>query len=729
MDENAPVQAPVAKKDPSPRSFHGREIMDDYEWLRDKDSSEVLAHLTAENTYTDARTAHLKPLEDAVFTEVKSRIQETDLSVPVRSGDWWYFSRTQEGKSYVQMCRIPVDRSASEAEQWTPPEIVAGHSAPGEEVMLDCNVLAEGTEFFSLGAASVTLDGTLLAYSVDTLGDERFTLRVKDLVNGVLLDDQLDNIAYGATWVGDDYLFYQRVDEAWRPHEIWRHKMGTPESADVCVFREEDEHYWTGVGVTRSERFLLVSTASKTTSETWYLDLEDDPEAALTCVRRREKDVQYDVDHVVVGGQDAWLVIREELDGLPNGEVGRAPLGPIVSFDEESSYEVIVPHRDDVRVEGVDCFADHLVLGTRENANEKLALMQVADGWGEFERITFDEEIYSAGTVGNSEWESPVLRVAYTSYVTPAQVWEIDLATGERMLRKEQTVLPGVVGEEFDSSRYTASRRWVRADDGAQIPVSLIRRVDVPLEQVNPVLLYGYGSYEASMDPYFSVFRLSMLDRGVVYAVAHVRGGGEMGRHWYEEGKGLAKRNTFTDFVAVADDLIAAGFTVPEKMVAEGGSAGGLLMGAVANLAPDRFAGIEAVVPFVDPLTSILMPELPLTVTEWEEWGDPYHDPEVYDYMATYAPYENVTAQAYPPILAVSGLNDTRVLYVEPTKWIAKLREVAGEVSAAERGSEFLLKTDMSSGHGGVSGRYEKWRQSAFETAWELDLMGATELL
>ena len=729
MDENAPVQAPVAKKDPSPRSFHGREIMDDYEWLRDKDSSEVLAHLTAENTYTDARTAHLKPLEDAVFTEVKSRIQETDLSVPVRSGDWWYFSRTQEGKSYVQMCRIPVDRSASEAEQWTPPEIVAGHSAPGEEVMLDCNVLAEGTEFFSLGAASVTLDGTLLAYSVDTLGDERFTLRVKDLVNGVLLEDQLDNIAYGATWVGDEYLFYQRVDEAWRPHEIWRHKMGTSESADVCVFREEDEHYWTGVGVTRSERFLLVSTASKTTSETWYLDLEDDPEAALTCVRRREKDVQYDVDHVVVGGQDAWLVIREELDGLPNGEVGRAPLGPIVSFDEESSYEVIVPHRDDVRVEGVDCFADHLVLGTRENANEKLALMQVADGWGEFERITFDEEIYSAGTVGNSEWESPVLRVAYTSYVTPAQVWEIDLATGERMLRKEQTVLPGVDGEEFDSSRYTASRRWVQADDGAQIPVSLIRRVDVPLEQVNPVLLYGYGSYEASMDPYFSVFRLSMLDRGVVYAVAHVRGGGEMGRHWYEEGKGLAKRNTFTDFVAVADDLIAAGFTVPEKMVAEGGSAGGLLMGAVANLAPDRFAGIEAVVPFVDPLTSILMPELPLTVTEWEEWGDPYHDPEVYDYMATYAPYENVTAQAYPPILAVSGLNDTRVLYVEPTKWIAKLREVAGEISAAERGSEFLLKTDMSSGHGGVSGRYEKWRQSAFETAWELDLMGATELL
>ncbi|MGO1912826.1 MAG: prolyl oligopeptidase family serine peptidase, partial [Corynebacterium sp.] len=318
--------------------------------------------------------------------------------------------------------------------------------------------------------------------------------------------------------------------------------------------------------------------------------------------------------------------------------------------------------------------------------------------------------------------ESPVLRISYTSYVTPAQVWEIDLRTGERTLRREQTVLG-----DFDRSRYTATRRWVDAPDGARIPVSLVHRTDVSLDTGNPVLLYGYGSYEASMDPYFSVFRLSMLDRGVVYAVAHVRGGGEMGRTWYEQGKELNKTNTFTDFIAVADDLIAAGITTPQQMVAEGGSAGGLLMGAVANMAPDRFAGIEAVVPFVDPLTSILMPELPLTVTEWEEWGDPYHDPQVYDYMATYSPYENVTAQAYPPILAISGLNDTRVLYVEPTKWIAKLREVAGEVDG-ETG-DFLLKTDMTSGHGGVSGRYEKWHQSAFETAWELDRMGATELL
>ncbi|MGO1277018.1 MAG: S9 family peptidase, partial [Corynebacterium variabile] len=519
---------------------------------------------------------------------------------------------------------------------------------------------------------------------------------------------------------------YQRVDEAWRPHEVWRHHIGSPVSEDVCIFREEDEHYWVGVGVTRSERFLLVSAASKTTSESWYLDLGADGENAdgeLTCIRPREQGVQYDVDHAVVGGEDHWLVLHDSLDKRPNGELGRCPVGPIIDLD---ALTVMVEHRDDRRVEGVDVFADHIVLATRVDAIEKLSLMMLggsdgedATGWGTFEPITFDEELYSAGSTGNAEWESPVLRVSYTSYVTPGQVWEIDLASGERTLRKQQEVLGDV-----DLSLYTASRRWVTATDGADIPVSLIHRTDVPLDRVNPVLLYGYGSYEACMDPYFSVFRLSMLDRGVVYAVAHVRGGGEMGRAWYEQGKELHKKTTFTDFIDVADNLIAAGMTTRERMVAEGGSAGGLLMGAVANMAPDRFVGIEAVVPFVDPLTSILMPELPLTVTEWEEWGDPYHDAGVYDYMATYAPYENVTAQKYPSILAVSGFNDTRVLYVEPSKWVAKLRE-----TALPESGEILLKTDMSSGHGGVSGRYAKWHQTSFEIAWELDLMGATERL
>ncbi|MFR4190780.1 MAG: oligopeptidase B, partial [Corynebacterium variabile] len=408
---------PVAAKIPHTRSFHGREFHDDYEWLREKENPAVREYLEAENAFTDARTAHLKPLQDAIFGEVKERIRETDMSLPVRAGRYWYFSRTEEGKSYGISSRIPVD----DATPWTPPEIVPGEPAPDEEVILDSNELAEGHEFFSLGAASVTLDGRYLAYSVDLAGDERYDLRIKDLAAGELLDDEIPGISSGATWVGDDYLFYQRVDEAWRPHEVWRHHIGSPVSEDVCIFREEDEHYWVGVGVTRSERFLLVSAASKTTSESWYLDLGADGENAdgeLTCIRPREQGVQYDVDHAVVGGENHWLVLHDSLDKRPNGELGRCPVGPIIDLD---ALTVMVEHRDDRRLEGVDVFADHIVLATRDDAIEKLSLMMFggsdgedATGWGTFEPITFDEELYSAGSTGNAEWESPVLRVSYT---------------------------------------------------------------------------------------------------------------------------------------------------------------------------------------------------------------------------------------------------------------------------------------------------------------------------
>ena len=705
---------PVAAKVPFVRSFHGIEFTDDYEWLREKESPEVRAHLEAENAYTASRTAHLGPLQDAIFGEVKSRVQETDMSLPVRVGGYWYFSRTQEGKSYSQSCRIPLTDDAN----WTPPEIDPETPGPEEQVFLDSNVEAEGHNFFSLGAASVTLDGTRLAYSTNTTGDERFTLRFRDLTTGEDFEDTIEDVFYGATWVGNDEVYYQRVDEAWRPHQVWKHTIGTPSDQDELVFHEEDDRFWTGVGTTRSERYLMIFAGSKVTSEVWYLDLED-PSAELTCALPREAGVEYGIDHAVVDGQDYWLVLHNKF-GV-NSEVGYCPAGPIPSLGEITS---LVPHRDDVRVEGVEVFSDHLLLELRENAVESLHVMTLVDGegFGNFEQITFAEELVGVTAAGNNEWESPILRVAVTSFSRPARVYEIDLRTGERILRKQVEVLPAPDGTPFTPEDYTASRLWVTARDGAQIPVSLIHRSDVPLDQVNPVLLYGYGSYEASMDPGFSVFRLSMLDRGVVYAIAHVRGGGEMGRAWYDNGKGMAKMNTFTDFVDVADHLIDERMTSPDRMVAEGGSAGGLLMGAVANLAGDRFAGIEAVVPFVDPLTSILKPELPLTVTEWDEWGDPYHDPEVYKYMATYAPYENITAdKVYPPILAITSLNDTRVLYVEPAKWVAKLREVAG--------ADVMLKTEMEAGHGSVSGRYEKWKQSAFETAWELDRMGATELL
>ena len=708
--------APIAARRPHVRAHHGREFVDDYEWLRDKTDPEVIAHLNAENAYTDAMTADLGDLSEAIFGEIKSRVQETDMSVPVRSGDWWYYSRTLEGKSYGLSCRMRAD-----GDDWTPPAIpdaAPGEPVPGEEILLDLNELAEGHEFFSLGAASVTVDGNLLAYSVDVVGDERYTLRIKDLRTGELYDDVIADISAGATWVGSDHLFYQRLDEAWRPDSVWRHAVGKPASEDVRVFHEPDEAYWVGVGTTRSEKYLIFEAGSKITSETWYLDCSD-PTGEPVCVRPRERGVEYDVDHAVIGGQDVWLVTHN-MTG-PNFALGAVPVG---TFDSVDDLRELVAHDPKVRVEGIDCFAGHLVLAYRSGGIGRLALSvldgsPLDDGAVEFSELEFPEELYTAASAGNPEWEAPVLRFSYGSFTTPTEVWQLDVATGERELLKRQPVRGG-----YEPSDYVATRRWVEARDGALVPVSLVHRADLDVTRPNPLLLYGYGSYEAPIDPGFSVARLSLMDRGMIFAIAHVRGGGEMGRAWWEQGRGLTKKNTFTDFIDVADDLLAAGLTTRDQMVADGGSAGGMLMGAVANMAGDRFAGIEAVVPFVDPLTSMLMPELPLTVVEWDEWGDPLHEEEVYDYMASYAPYENIEAKKYPQILAVTSLNDTRVLYVEPAKWIAKLREVAGGEEGGTNGP-FLLKTEMSAGHGGVSGRYAKWRETAFQYAWLLRVAGA----
>ncbi|AKK03927.1 S9 family peptidase [Corynebacterium epidermidicanis] len=690
---------PIADKRPVTRSFHGREFVDNYEWLREKEAPEVREYLEAENAYTAEQTAQLSTLSENIFQELKGRIKETDMSVPVRQGNYWYYSRTEEGKSYGTSCRLPV-REGDDA--WIPP-VIEEQAPEGEEVLLDVNEMAAGHDFFSLGASTVTLSGNLLAYSVDTAGDERFTLRIKDLRSGEVLPDIIEGISYGATWAGEDYVFYQRVDDAWRPDSVWRHKVGTPVDEDVLVFHEPDEHFWVGVGTTRSEKYLMIAVGSKITSETWVLPL-DDPTGEFVCLLPRQDGVEYDVDHAVIDGKDHWLVTHNATG--PNFEVGIAEVG---AFDSLAELQVLVPHRADVRIEGIDPFAGHLVLGYRRGGIGRLALMSLANGLGSFVEMEFSEELYSVGGGGNPEWDTPVYRYSYSSFTEPGSVNLLDVATGDRTLLKQQEVLGG-----YQASDYVARREWARAEDGTRIPISLVHRADLDLSQPQPVILYGYGSYESSFDPSFSNLWVSAYDRGVIFAVAHVRGGGEMGRLWYDNGKLLSKKNTFTDFIAVADHLIDTKVTTPEMMVAEGGSAGGLLMGAVANMGGDRFVGINAKVPFVDPLTSMLMPELPLTVVEWDEWGDPFHDPEVYDYMASYAPYENVSAKRYPDILAVTSLNDTRVLYVEPAKWIARLRDVA-------TGGEFLLKTEMAAGHGGVSGRYERWRQSAFELAWSLN--------
>ncbi|MDN5758044.1 MAG: S9 family peptidase [Tomitella sp.] len=696
---------PTAERRPTRREHHGDVFVDDYEWLRDKTSSDVVSHLEAENAFAASQTENLLPLRDEIFGEIRSRIQETDLSVPVRDGAWWYYGRTVEGQQYALQCRAPA-----ESEGWTPPELAAGTDVPGEQVLLDCNAEADGHEFFALGSFAVSDDGNLLAYAVDTAGDERYTLRIKDLTTGGLLGDEIPGTFPGALWSPDGrFVFYPTVDESWRPDTIWRHRVGTPRDDDVRVFTEPDERYWVGVGTTRSRRYLVIELGSKITSESWILPA-DEPTGEFRVVLPRREGIEYEIDHAVVGGEDRLLILHN--DGAENFALADAPVS------DPARQREILAHDGDVRIEQVDAFAGHLVIGYRSGAIPRIGVIEITpDGYGNLGEISFEEELYSAGMAPTPEWTSPLLRLMQTSFITPARIYDYEFATGRLHLRKQQPVLG-----DFDPADYEQLRDWAVAEDGTRIPISIIRRRPAPTGPA-PTLLYGYGSYEISVDPEFSVARLSLLDRDMVYVVAHVRGGGEMGRHWYDDGKTVAKRNTFTDFVACARHLVDNGTTTPSQLVAEGGSAGGMLMGAVANMAPELFAGILAIVPFVDPLTSILDPSLPLTVIEWDEWGNPLHDPDVYRYMKSYAPYENIEAKDYPAILAVTSINDTRVLYVEPAKWVARLREVLAD--AGKPSSRILLKTEMSAGHGGVSGRYDRWRQAALEYAWVLATSGA----
>lgn len=712
------VAPPTAEKRPVRREHHGDVVEDPYEWLRAKEDPQVLAHLEAENAHTQAVTADQEGLRAAVFGEIRARTQETDLSVPSREGHWWYYGRTVEGQQYGLSCRAPVQDPEAPG-SWDPPAAGPDGSLPGEQVLLDANTEAEGHAFFSLGAASVSPDGTRLAWSSDTSGDERFTLRVRDLTTGEDLPDEVPGTFYSATWSADSaVVHYTVVDEAWRPHEVRRHRVGTPAAEDDVLYREDDERFWVGVGRTRSRRYLVVESAAKTTSETHVLDTTD-PDAGLRVVAPRREGLEYDVEHVVLPQPDGS--VRDRFLVLHNDGGAEDFQLSVVDVDDPApeNWETVLPHVPGTRLEGVAPFAGFVALAYRRDVLPRLAVAPLTpEAIGEPQEVEVDEELFSVGLGGNRAFDQPLLRLVRTSFVTPPRVLDLDVATGEQTLRRETPVLGG-----YTSQDYVQRRTWATAPDGVRVPVSVVARRDVAAAvergEPAPSVLYGYGSYEASMDPSFSISRLSLLDRGVVFAVAHVRGGGEMGRHWYDDGKQLRKQNTFTDFVAAAEALVAQGWTTPERTVAMGGSAGGLLMGAALNLAPRAFAGVLAQVPFVDPLTSILDPSLPLTVTEWDEWGNPLEDPEVYAYMKAYSPYENVAAVEHPAVLAMTSLNDTRVLYVEPAKWVARLREVG-------TGSRpVLLRTEMDAGHGGVSGRYKSWEERAFEYAWVLDVLGA----
>ncbi|MDT5011060.1 MAG: oligopeptidase [Mycobacterium sp.] len=695
---STPPVPPQPKRVDQVRQHHGDVFVDPYEWLRDKSNPDVIDYLTSENSYTESLTEHLAPLRQSIFDEIKSRTKETDLSVPTRRGSWWYYGRSFEGKQYAVQCRCPV----GDPEDWSPPQFDEHTEISGEQTLLDENEEAEGHTFFALGAASVSLDGNILAFSVDVVGDERYTLRFKDLRTGERYPDEIAGIGSGVTWAADsNTVYYTTVDDAWRPDTVWRYRLGSDAPAET-VYHEPDDRFWLAVGRTRSDAYILIAAGSAITSEVRYGDASD-PQTQFSVVLPRREGIEYSVEHAVVGGRQKFLIVHNDA-GAVNFTLVEAPV------EDPSAQRTLIEHRDDVRIDGVDAFANHLVVSYRREALPMIQLWPIGpDGtYGRPEEISFDSALTSAGLGANPNWDSPVMRIGTTSFLTPVRVFDLELATGRRTLLREQPVLGGYRRED-----YVERRDWAVAADGVKVPLSIIHRADLQLPA--PAVVYGYGAYELCEDPRFSIARLSLLDRGMVFVVAHVRGGGELGRLWYENGKMLRKKNTFTDFVSSARHLVDTGVTRPQNLVAMGGSAGGLLMGAVANMAPDLFAGILAQVPFVDPLTTILDPALPLTVTEWDEWGNPLEDEDVYFYMKSYSPYENVEAKDYPAILAMTSLHDTRVYYVEPAKWVAALRHKKTDARP------LLLKTEMSAGHGGISGRYERWKEVAFQFAWLLD--------
>jgi oligopeptidase B len=645
--------------------------VDEWAWCADRDDPETIAYITAENDYTSAWFAPQSELVESVFQELKSRVQETDESVPSRQGSWWYVSRTFEGKNYPVHCRGPERDAAT------------------EHVLLDQNVLAEGHEYLELGAFDVSPSGGLLAYSVDNDGSEEYEMRFRDLATGDDLADTISPTYYGTAWSGDNaYLFYIVPNEQMRPHQIWRHRIGTPQTEDVMVLEEVDERFHLSIELSRDEQWIVIEAESKTTTECWLI-AAGSPTDTPRSVRGRTEGVEYSIEP----WGDRFLVVTNE--DAEDFRVMSAPL------DAPGDWTELVPHFAGRRITQIEAFATHFVLHEWYLAQPRLRVIY-RDG-SEMVPLTGTEPC-DVEFDSNPEWETTSLRFNYQSLTTPRSVYEDDFDGGRTLLK-----MTNVIG--VDLTQYVSTRLWAPAPDGTSVPVDVVHRIDTPIDGTAPTCLYGYGSYESSMPPWFSPGRISLLDRGWVFAVAHVRGGGELGRNWYLDGKLLNKRNTFTDFIACGEHLIAEGYCAPGRLAIRGGSAGGLLVGASMSLRPDLFATVIAEVPFVDVVSSMSNPDLPLTATEWEEWGDPRAEPYA-SYMLSYSPYDNVAAVDYPAMYITSGLNDPRVVFHEPTKWTAKLR-------AHNTGTRpILLKTDMGAGHGGPSGRYDGWREEAHTLAF-----------
>lgn len=673
---------PIAQQNPVTLEKHGHTRIDPYYWLNDRENPDVIAYLTAENDYTEAVMSHRKQFEHDLFEEIKGRIKQTDLSVPYKLDDYFYYTRFEEGKEYPIFCRKKESLDAD------------------EQIMLDANVLAEGHEYFAIGGMAVSFKQNLLAYASDTQGRRIYTIHFKNLDTGELLSDTMTGVTGNMAWANDNHtLFYSKQDPATlRSHQICRHALGDDPSTDAIVYEEKDETFSTAVFKTKSKRYVMIASQQTVSSEYRYVEA-DHPTGEFTVFLPRARDHEYDVEH----DQDSFYI-------LTNWQAKNFRLMKTsVEQTDQAYWQEVIPHRDDVLLESFELFREYLVLEERKLG---LTNLRVIPWSGEGEHyLDFGEATYLAGIGENPDFNTPLLRFGYTSMTTPSSVFDYNMETREKVLLKQEEVLGG-----FDREKYCTERVWATATDGVQVPISLVYQKGCKKDGNNPLLLYGYGSYGACMDANFSSPRLSLLDRGFVFAIAHIRGGEELGRHWYEEGKLLHKKNTFTDFIACAEHVIAQGYTKSEKLFAMGGSAGGLLMGAIVNMRPDLFKGAVAQVPFVDVITTMLDPNIPLTTGEYDEWGDPNHK-ESYEYIMSYSPYDNVQAKAYPHLLVTTGLHDSQVQYWEPAKWVAKLRTMKTD------GNRLLLKTNMDAGHGGVSGRFRRYKELAFVYTFLLDLV------
>ncbi len=666
--------SPVAQKIPHTVVIHDETMVDNWFYLRDRTHPATIPYLNAENEFTDGIMQPTAELETKIYDEMVGRIQETDSSVPVRYGGFEYYTRTENGKQYPIHCRRPVPGGA-------------------EQILLDCNAMAEGHQYFSLAYDLVSPDSNLLAFAVDNDGSEVYTLRFKNLITGDMLADEIPNVYYGGAWADNTNFFYTTLDETKRPYRLWRHQLGTG-TPDSLVYEETDGKFNISVERCRSGKFLLLGIDSHATSEARFLATST-PAGEFQVLRPRIQDVEYYAEH-----QGGFFWVRTDEDAI-NFRLLRAP------DNDPSVWTDILPHREDVSIEGLDGFRDHLVVLERANGLKQLRVADTRCGF-DSHVVAFDEPAYTVFPEGNEEYETTKLRFLYTSLVTPRSVYDYDMNTRERELKKRYAVLGG-----YDPANYISERIFATATDGVQVPISLVYRRGMQRDGGNPLYLYGYGSYGIITEPAFSSERISLLDRGWIFAMAHIRGSGDLGRQWYEDGKLLHKKNTFTDFIACAERLIAEKHTSADRLAIAGGSAGGLLMGAVMNLRPDLFHTVVAHVPFVDVVNTMLDETLPLTIAEYEEWGNPNERPS-FDYMRSYAPYENVRRTAYPNVLVTAGLNDPRVSYWEPAKWVAKLRDMKTDSNV------IVLRTNMGAGHGGPSGRYSRLKEKAFEYAFLL---------